>query len=319
MGQLPPERLARGERPFTKCGLDFFGPIAVRIGRRTEKRYGALFTCLTTRAIHIEVAHSLSADSAIMAIRRMAARRGYPAVMLSDNGTNFHGADRELKDAVKELRQDARLLSELTSRNIDWRFIPPSSPHMGGAWERLIRSVKVALSATLKERTPGMETLLTALAEAEFTVNSRPLTHVSMDPKDDEPLTPNHFLMGSSGALPALAHYGKEHEDTCLRKQWRVAQQLADLFWRRWVREYLPTLARRPKWRSPTEPIKEGDLVLLADPKLPRNTWPRGKVTQAEPAADGQVRMVQVKTATGSYLRPAVKVAVYSAIEDVLG
>jgi hypothetical protein len=317
MGQLPPERLAQGERPFSRCGLDFFGPLLVRSGRRTEKKYGALFTCLTTRAIHIELAHSLSADAAIMTIRRMAARRGYPTVMFSDNGTNFHGADRELKAAVQELRHDSNLLTELTTRNVDWRFISPSSPHMGGAWERLIRSVKVALSATLKERIPNVETLLTALAEAEYTVNSRPLTHVSMDPKDDEPLTPNHFLMGSSGVLPPLAHYSKEHENVCLKKQWRVAQQLADQFWRRWLREYLPTLAQRPKWRSPTIPLKEGDLVLLVDPKLPRNTWPRGRITQARPAADGQVRMVRIQTATGNYLRPAVKVAAFNTGDGV--
>jgi transposase InsO family protein len=316
MGQLPEARLARTKRPFTHCGLDFFGPMTVKIGRRREKRYGALFTCMTTRAVHIELAHSLSSDSAILALRRMFAKRGPPTVMYTDNGTNFHGADRELKAAVKELKKDELLLNAITTRGIEWKFIPPSSPHMGGAWERLVRSVKRALNATLKERAPREETLLTALAEAEYSINSRPLTHVSVDPKDDEPLTPNHFLIGSAGGLQPLARYDEANEDIRLTKQWRESQQLADMFWRRWLKEYLPSLANRQKWRTPVEPVREGDLVLVTDPRQPRNTWPRGRVIKATPAADGQVRVVQIQTASGTYTRPVVRLAVFPREEQ---
>lgn len=184
------------------------------------------------------------------------------------------------------------------------------APHMGGAWERLVRSVKKALHNTLKERAPGEETLLTALAEAEYTVNSRPLTHVTADPEEEEPLTPNHFLIGSASGRPHLAHFKPQEEEVCLRQQWRIAQQLADMFWRRWLREYTPTLAQRRKWREKVEPIKEGDLVLLHDPTLPRNQWPRGRVTGVITGADGQVRAARIKTATREYTRPAVKIIV---------
>lgn len=179
-----------------------------------------------------------------------------------------------------------------------------------------MRSVKRALSATLKARAPREETLRTALAEAEFTVNSRPLTHLSVDPRDEEPLTPNHFLLGSAGRRPHLAIYGAAEEDACLRKQWRTGQQLADMFWRRWVREYLPTLAARKQWQQPAPPIQKDDLVLVIDPALPRNSWPRGRVLDATPAPDGQVRTVKVKTSSGTYIRPAVKIAVLLAAAD---
>lgn len=202
------------------------------------------------------------------------------------------------------------MLDAVATQGIEWHFIPPVTPHMGGAWERLVRSVKRALGATLKERAPREETLLTALAEAEFVVNNRPLTHISTDPRDEAPLTPNHFLLGSAGKRPQLSLYDKNEEDICLRRQWRIGQQLADMFWRRWLREYLPTMAARQKWHHPTTPLKKDDLVVIMDPALPRNSWPRGRIIEATPAADGQVRTARVQTSTGTYLRPATKLAV---------
>ena len=151
MGSLPSYRVKRCERPFTKVGMDYFGPLQVTVGRHHEKRYGVLFTCLATRAIHLEIAHSLSTDSCIMATRRMSARRGALLEIFLDNGKNFQGTCHELKKALQDIKQDV-MLQELSPRGIFWHFIPPWCPHMGGSWERLIRSVKTAISATLHER-----------------------------------------------------------------------------------------------------------------------------------------------------------------------
>ena len=118
MAPLPAVRLTSCVRAFTFTGLDYFGPMLVTVRRRHEKRYGALFTCLTKRAVHLELAASLSADSAIMAIRRMISRRGQPRKIFSDNGTNFRGADAELKEALKELDVE-QVGSELASGGID--------------------------------------------------------------------------------------------------------------------------------------------------------------------------------------------------------
>jgi len=305
MGQLPVERLERCQRPFTNTGVDYFGPIEVVVGRSRQKRYGALFTCLNTRAVHVEVAHDMSTDSFLMAMRRFLARRGCPTKMFSDNGTNFVGAERELRECLETLDQ-TQIKDEMTQQSIEWTFIPPHSPHMGGTWERLVQSIKKSLYAVLQTHTPRDEVLLTLLAEAENMVNSRPLTIVSSDPDDPEAVTPNHFLIGTSGSAQRPGSF--DDKDLSLRRQWRISQKMADHFWSRWLREYVPSLVRRSKWQDPAEPLKVDDVVVLADGDGPRNTWPLGRITATYPGKDGQTRVVDVKTSKGTYRRPVVKI-----------
>ena len=140
MASLPKERLALCETPFTNTGVDYFGPMNVKRGRVTEKRWGCLFTCLTTRAVHLELAGDLSTDSFIMALRRFRGRRGNPRTIRSDNGTNFVGANRELIEALKSLSEE-RITGELAQEGITWYFNPPSSPHMGGIFESMVKQV----------------------------------------------------------------------------------------------------------------------------------------------------------------------------------
>lgn len=97
MATLPNARLAAYAHPFSYVGIDYLGPLDVAVGRRSEKRYVAVFTCLVTRAVHLEVAFTLSTESCIMAIRRFIARRGPPVEIFSDNGTNFVGTSNILK------------------------------------------------------------------------------------------------------------------------------------------------------------------------------------------------------------------------------
>ncbi|XP_063822917.1 uncharacterized protein LOC135072810 [Ostrinia nubilalis] len=293
MGNLPAARVAHHQRPFTHCGIDLFGPMTVTVGRRHEKRYGVIFTCLTVRAVHLEIVHSVSTDSLIMALRRMAARRGWPRHLMSDNGTNLRGADTELKRSIKELDEGV-LRTEAANNATEWTFIPPASPHWGGAWERLIRSIKTSLKIILKERAPRDEVLSTLLTEVENIVNSRPLSHVSVEPGSDETLTPNHFLLGTSSNLPTPGRFSSD--DLYLRKQWRKSQLLADMFWKRWINEILPDLVPRRKWNQEQQSLKVGDLVLIVDPGAPRNVWPKAVVQQVFPGADGRVRVVELRT-----------------------
>lgn len=303
LGDLPRARMEPYQRPFTYAATDYFGPVWVTIGRRREKRWVALFTCLTTRAVHLEIVHTLSTSSAIMALRRLAARRGWPKMMYSDNATNFRGADIELRAAYKEWLP--ALKEHGIIEGLEWRFIAPGAPNQGGAWERLVRSVKTALSTTLHTKAPNEEILITLLAEAEQTVNARPLTHVSVDPQDEEALTPNHFLLGGPTAVPPTGPCTEAD-----RRTWRASQALADHFWARWLKEYLPTLAPRQSSASKQEPVKTGDYVIIVDPTLPRNVWPRGIVTATFPGPDGAVRNVEVRTRGGVFRRPASRLAV---------
>ena len=119
MASLPKERLALCEPPFTNAGVDYFGPMYVKRGRVIEKRWGCLFTCLTTRAVHLKLAGDMSTDSFIMALRRFPGRRGNPKTMRSDNGTNFVGANNELREALESLNQE-RITSELAHQRITW-------------------------------------------------------------------------------------------------------------------------------------------------------------------------------------------------------
>ena len=158
------------------------------------KRYGVLFTCLVLRAIHIKVAPSLDTDSFINALRRFIARRGQVRELRSDNGTNFVGAERELKTTIAQWNQ-AQVHDVLLQKGIKWTFNPPAGSHHGGVWERLIRSVRKVLNSTLKVQRLDEEGLHTVLCEVEAIINSRPITKASTDPNDLEALTPNHLLL----------------------------------------------------------------------------------------------------------------------------
>lgn len=311
MGPLPLARLSTFTRPFTFVGLDFFGPIEVAVGRRCEKRWGALFTCMSIRAVHLEKAKSLSSDSCIMLVRCFIARRGQPQEILCDRGTNFVGASNELKREFENLPVNAM---KETFSSIKWSFNPPASPHMGGAWERLVHSVKKNLMFVMPQRKPTDELLQAALLEIENTINSRPLTHVPVDPQDPEAITPNHFILGSSsGVKPS----GVFTDDVfILRKNWKISQQIAQHFWVRWLREYVPIITRRSKWFTKAKPIETGDIVLIVDEKSPRNSWPLGKVISTHQGKDGQTRSASIQTSTGIYTRPAVKIAVLDVRDE---
>ncbi|KXJ79503.1 hypothetical protein RP20_CCG000608 [Aedes albopictus] len=306
MADLPPARLAAHSKPFSYAGIDFFGPMQVVVGRRTEKRWGVLITCLVTRAVHIEVAHSLNTSSCIMALRNFIARRGTPLELFSDRGTNFVGANRELNEALRSLDRN-RLMQEFVTSDTKWSFLPPSSPHMGGSWERLVQSVKKILQNMHLPRTPTDEVLRNGLIEVENTINSRPLTYVPIDNTESEALTPNHFLLGSSGGTKPLIPY--DGSPATLVNSWKTSQIFANMFWRRWLREYLPSITRRSKWHYPVKPIQIGDVVIVVDPDLPRNSWPKGRVVNVR-QKNGQVRNATVRTSSNIYERPAVRLAV---------
>ena len=149
------------------------------------------------------------------------ARRGKPANIWSDNGTNFVGSEKELREALKRLDNE-RIVDQLSNERVQWHFNPPSSPHFGGAWERLVQSAKRALKAVVGKQCVNGETLLTFMAELESLMNGRPLTHVSTDYRDEDALTPNHFLLGRANSnLPPDVVNDK---DLCSLKRWRHAQ-----------------------------------------------------------------------------------------------
>ena len=281
MAPLPKSRLQSSLRAFEKVGVDYGGPFLTKQGRgRTRaKRYLCLFTCLTTRAVHLEMSYSLDTDSFINAFNRMTSRRGTPTYVISDNGTNFVGAERELQELVEALDTD-RITQETSKYHpIDWKFNPPCAPHFGGVFEALIKSAKKAIKAILGDADVTDEELHTAICGAERLLNSRPITYVSSDPNDSSLLTPRHFLVGEIGG--PFAPEALDHEQTYNpRKRWHRVQQLLGQFWKRWRKEFLPNLNIRKKWFHPRHNLKEGDVVLIVEPNTSRGEWPLSRVIE---------------------------------------
>ncbi|KAK3895047.1 hypothetical protein Pcinc_001215 [Petrolisthes cinctipes] len=306
MADLPASRVTPYEPPFTRVRVDYFGPFMVKRARSKVKRYGCIFTCLSIRAVHIEVSYTLDTDSFINALERFIARRGEPKEIWSDNGTNFVGAQRELHRSIKDWNQN-QIHEHLLKREITWKFNPPEASHMGGVWERQIRTVRAVLAGVIKQQTLDDESLVTLIAVVESIINGRPITKLSDDPRDDRPLTPNHILrLGTGQILPA----GKFETGDMYRRRWKQVQYLADIFWHRWLREYLPTLQEHQKWMKPKRNVMKGDLILVKQDNYPRNQWPLGLVTETYTSPDGLVRSVTIRTAKGTYTRPITKICV---------
>ncbi|XP_022102055.1 uncharacterized protein LOC110985381 [Acanthaster planci] len=310
MADLPSDRVTPHRPPFSFVGVDCFGPFLVKQGRNQIKRYGCIFTCLASRAVHIEVLHTLDTDSFINGMQRFVCRRGQPIELRSDNGSNFIGAERELKEAWKGLSQE-KVDKFLLKKGIQWKFNPPSASHMGGVWERQIRSTRRLLSSLMTEQVVSDETLSTVMCLVESIINNRPITTVSDDINDLEPLTPNHLLL-LRGAPHSLGEFDKK--DMYSRRRWKQAQYLADVFWRRWIREYLPSLQKRQKWLEPQRSIMVGDLVLIVDNDLPRNKWLLGRVLETYPGKDQLVRVVKVKTKSSILTRPVQKLCLLESV-----
>ncbi|XP_056099696.1 uncharacterized protein LOC130078198 [Rhinichthys klamathensis goyatoka] len=304
MADLPAARILPDLPPFTNTGVDYFGPIEIKRGRTYCRRYGVIFTCLASRAIHLEVAATLDTDSCINALRRFISRRGQVKHLWSDNGTNFVGAERELKEALVKLDQDT-INSFLAQVEINWTFNTPTASHFGGVWERMIRLVRRVLNSVLRQQTLDDDGLNTVLCEAEAILNDRPITKLSDDPNDLEPLTPNHLLLlrGKPSFPPGIF----KPEDQYGRRRWKQIQYLADLFWKRWVREYLPLLQERQKWNGKMKNLAVGDVVAIMDPSAPRGSWPLGKVVEVFPDSHGLVRSVKLKTKSNIIERPISK------------
>ncbi|XP_055522854.1 uncharacterized protein LOC129717032 [Wyeomyia smithii] len=263
MAPLLKSRVTPNLPPFSHTSIVFCGPFTVTVGRRSEERYICLFTCMPTRAVHLEVAHSLTTQSCLMAIRRFVGRRGKPLELYSDNGTNFQAASKEV---MKQIAMD--LEDAFTN-------------------ERLVRFLKTALNVLNGGRKLTDEIQLTKLAEAEDLINSRPLTYASLEPGVDDALTPNHFIWGVGAQVEHAVQPTSEAE--ALRDRYKRPQSLADAQWKRWVNEYLPSINQWEKWLSESPPLSRGDIVYVGDDTIRKN-WVRGIVVETIQGTDERIK-----------------------------
>ncbi|XP_058822939.1 uncharacterized protein LOC131684259 [Topomyia yanbarensis] len=250
-----------------------------------------------------------------MALSRFASRYGKPEEIFSDNATCFRGAWNEMVKA--KLQINRKCAEEFISSTTAWYFNPPGTPHMGGVWERMVRSVKESMKALDDGRKLTDEILKTTVAEAADMINTRPLTYKPQEPAGEEALTPNHFLRGAVTSADLQVEPVSAAE--ALRNVYKRAQYLSDRMWERWITEYLPTINKRSKWFDDKRQLSVGDLVFLVDGKIRKN-WRRGKIVEVFPGTDGTIRQVSVRTADEKlHRRGAVNIAVMEIVEGKSG
>lgn len=310
MGSLPGDRI-KPSRPFTIVGTDFAGPIITLVnkgrGRKVCKSYIALFVCFSTRAIHLEATSELSTAAFLATLRRFIGRRGLPRKICSDNATNFVGAKRELAELYKLIRESMQgdVGDMLQNQGIEWSFIPPYSPHLGGIWEAGIKSCKFHLKRVMGATLFTFEELSTTLVQIEACLNSRPISPLSSDPSDLLPLTPGHFLIG--GPLNSLPEDNLMDTKMNRLSRWELIQRSVQDFWKRWAAEYLTNLQSRTKWKTRQPNLQIGDLVLVKEDNLPPLKWKTGRVVETHAGKDGLVRIVSVRTTSGTVKRAIAK------------
>lgn len=311
MGNLPETRVTPS-RPFLICGVDYAGPIILRLhagrGNKTTKGYIALFVCFSTKAIHLELVSDLTTNAFLASFRRFTARRGKCTDIHSDCGTNFIGAQKELRElhaAIVQQLSDPQLGTTLANDGINWHFNPPAAPNMGGIWEAGVKSVKMHLRRIVGTTPMTFEEFSTVLTQIESCLNSRPLCQLNDDPNDNEALTPGHFLIG--GPLNSLPDPSLDHLAISRLSRWQLCQKLVQHFWSRWRNEYLNTLQQRSKWWKTENNVKVGQLVLVIDDNQPPANWTLGRINEIFAGKDGLIRVASIKHKNGYIKRPISK------------
>ncbi|XP_075991105.1 uncharacterized protein LOC142986474 [Anticarsia gemmatalis] len=312
MADLPKERVTPS-RPFTNTGVDYTGHVEVKInkgrGVKTCKAYIAIFICMVTKAVHLELVSDLTTQTFLAAFKRMCARRGTPRHVFSDNGKNFVGAAKLLQQEFETHKtfKTLEFFDEMSHLQVEWHFNAPLWPTAGGLWEAAVKAMKYHLHRVLGEQKLTFEQFTTLLNQIEACLNSRPLCPLTEDVEDLEYLTPGHFLIG--GPLLSLPQQEQNFAEHDLRNRWRLVEQMNVHIWKRWSNEYLHQLQIRSKWQHSTENMKQGSLVLVKDEHLPPGRWALGRVLELHPGADGLVRVVTLKTKNGTLKRPITKLS----------
>nr|XP_041630739.1 uncharacterized protein LOC121502075 [Drosophila kikkawai] len=312
MGNLPADRVTQA-RPFFNSGVDYCGPIWIHHklrGKRPDKAYIAVFCCFATKAVHLELVSDLTTDAFLAALRQFLGRRGKCQTIHCDNATNFVGANNQLKPlegAIFTDKAQEQIINHCNKKQVEFKFIPPRAPSFGGLWEAAVKSAKQLLVSVTATSSLAFEELNTVIVEVEAILNSRPLTPMSSDPTDTSALTPGHFMIGEP--LTAAPDANLSSPGKRLVKRWELVSRLKQMFWDQWSMEYLQELQMRNKWKTASQNVKEGLLVLVKEDNVPVMSWPMGRIVKTYPGKDDHVRVVNVKTASGIFKRSVTRLA----------
>ncbi|XP_069114456.1 uncharacterized protein [Argopecten irradians] len=312
-----PEFRTQPTPPFTYVGVDTFGPCQVstrktRGGAANAKRWAILFTCMTSRAVHIELVEEMSSAAFINALRRFVSLRGKVTQFYSDRGTNFVGSTDALQ--MNTVNVESPTVKKFLVENCTtWIFNPPHASHMGGVWERAIGTARRILEGIIvleSRRNLTHDILSTFMCEVCAIINSRPIAPVSVDPSQPSVLSPSVLLTQKVDV--DLEPFEEIDIKDAYKSTWKHAQVLANQFWKRWQIEYLHSLQSRRKWLDTKDNIQEGDVVLLKEEGTVRYDWPLGQVLHTFPSNDGRVRKVELQVVKNgqkvTYVRPITRI-----------
>ena len=316
MAPLPPFRITKTSRVFENIGLDAFGPYNVRCameeGTVLKKRWVIIFTCLITRAIHLEIMTDMKAERFLGTFRKFVARRGVPRMIIADNAPQFHVVDGVFQ-GIWQRFAEADVTERYYARyQIKWRFIPEHAPWMGGAYERMIQTVKHAFETVYGKLVLDAEQFEISMIEVEAVVNSRPISYVDRE-AETELITPNDFLCVRHPVIPV--NWKEVTPRTPLCELWKKSEQYLEEFWRAWSENYLLAIRERrepmPSGRRDNQKIpKPGELVLMIDPSHKRSSSKMAVIERLIPSEDGEIRAAQIRVNTRSRLiRPITKLA----------
>ncbi|CAL8080962.1 unnamed protein product [Orchesella dallaii] len=288
---LPEDRIKNAE-PFEVTGVDLAGPLLLK---NKSKVWIVLYTCAVYRAVFLDLVSSLSTRAFVKSLGRFMEKHGRPAVIYSDNGTNFVGANNLFKEMDWET---IRKVEEI--KPIQWKFNPPASAWWGGWWERLVRTVKDLLRKTIGKGVVNQSELYTLLKKVEEVINNRPITYVSEDSSDLEALTPAMFLR-----TPSRVVYpeGESTESLNLRIRHQYMTTLKEELRRRFRSEYLALLVSKPKKLS--RELRVGELVFVGSDQVKRLHWKLGRILEFLSGKDGVQRLARVKSEDKKILVPA--------------
>lgn len=316
MADLPEVRITPS-RAFSNVGVDFTGHVEIKTnkgrGVKTTKGYVAVFVCMSTKAVHLELVSDMSTATFLAAFKRMCARRGSPANVYSDNGTNFVGAAKALRREYKDILDIINASFDYGTKDMDirWHFNAPAWPNAGGLWEAAVKSFKHHLKRVLGEQRLTYEEFTTLLYQIEACLNSRPLCQLTEDP-DDTYLTPGHFLIGGS----LISRPQADPDIINLPTRWQLIQALNKGFWKAWSKDYLQQLQNRTKWRVPCKNLQVGDVVLVKEDNTPPGKWALGRIQELYPGQDGHVRVVTLKVQNNNIKRPVNKLVLLPVNEQ---
>ena len=311
MGLLPEARLMPCP-PFNNVMIDLFGPYKVRgeVQKRiTGKAYGVIFTDLTMRAVHIDVAFGYDTAAFLLSFSRFVSIRGYPHKIFSDPGSQLIGADNELKKVWTGL-DTAAMIRRGAEKGTSWVFGPSDSPWHQGAVEALVKSAKKAINIAIHNQRLSVPELLTLSYEIANTMNERPIGVAPGSDSELSMITPNSLLLGRATANNPGGWQTKEANTS---SRYNLVQSLADSFWSHWIQLCAPSLVLQSKWHTSRRNLKPGDVVLVVDSSVLRSEYRLAVIREVFPGDDHKVRKVSLSY---KIYKVGESVAQYSGAKD---